>query len=115
MGSEVIIVPAVFATIFGIAYLFFSSRNKERLALIEKGENASIFLKGKGFLTPVYKILLLNLAILSIGIGVAVFIANSLENVLDMSADTIYTGTIFIVGGISFLVGYFVTNKVVDK
>ncbi len=37
MGSEVIILPVIFGVIFAIAYLYFSTRNKERLALIEKG------------------------------------------------------------------------------
>ena len=47
MGSEVIILPIIFGVIFAIAYLFFSTRNKERLALIEKGADASIFMKGR--------------------------------------------------------------------
>ena len=47
MGSEVIILPVIFGVIFAIAYLYFSTRNKERLALIEKGADASIFVRGK--------------------------------------------------------------------
>ena len=34
---------ALFIVIFGVFYLYFSSRNKERLALIEKGADAEIF------------------------------------------------------------------------
>ena len=37
MGSEVIVIPIIFGVLFGIFYLFISSRHKERLALIEKG------------------------------------------------------------------------------
>ena len=48
MGSELIIIPIIFGAIFGVFYLYFSTRNKERLALIEKGADASIFMKGKG-------------------------------------------------------------------
>ena len=43
MGSEVIILPLIFGVIFGIFYLYISARNKERLALIDKGAHASIF------------------------------------------------------------------------
>lgn len=43
MGSEVIILPIIFGVIFGIYYLYISARNRERLALIEKGAEASIF------------------------------------------------------------------------
>ena len=35
MGGEIIIVALVFGAIFGVFYLYFSTRNKERLALIE--------------------------------------------------------------------------------
>lgn len=47
MGSEVIILPIIFGVIFGIYYLYISARNRERLALIEKGAEASIFLQQK--------------------------------------------------------------------
>ncbi len=44
MDAGEILVPIVlFLVIFGIVYLYYSSRNKERLALIEKGAEASIF------------------------------------------------------------------------
>ncbi|MEJ2162095.1 MAG: hypothetical protein P8X60_01910 [Robiginitalea sp.] len=47
MGSEVIVVVLFWAVLFGIAYLYFSTRHKERLALIEKGVDASVFVKGR--------------------------------------------------------------------
>ena len=37
MGAEVIVFITLFSVVFGIAYLYYSTRNKERLALIEKG------------------------------------------------------------------------------
>ena len=43
--EEVAVLIIIFGTIFGIAFLYFSTRNKERLALIEKGADASIFVK----------------------------------------------------------------------
>ena len=42
-AGEVIIPVVIFLVIFGIFYLYYSSRNKERMALIEKGAEASIF------------------------------------------------------------------------
>ena len=42
-GTAIFILAIIFGTIFGIFYLFFSTRNKERLALIEKGMEAKIF------------------------------------------------------------------------
>ncbi len=36
-AGEVIVPVVIFLVIFGIFYLYYSSRNKERMALIEKG------------------------------------------------------------------------------
>jgi hypothetical protein len=38
---------ALFATIFGIMYVHYTTRNKERMALIEKGADASLFNTGR--------------------------------------------------------------------
>ncbi len=45
MGSEFIIMPLLIGAFFGIFYLHYSTRNRERMALIEKGADASIFVK----------------------------------------------------------------------
>ncbi|WP_343488449.1 DUF6249 domain-containing protein [Allomuricauda sp. d1] len=113
MGSEVIIVPIMFGVLFAIAYLYFSTRNKERLALIEKGADASIFVKGRRTAAPIWKILLLNLALLLIGIGVGIFIASFLEN-LGVDDEVAYPGTIFLLAGVGLFTGFTMTKKL-DK
>ncbi|HEX9826232.1 MAG TPA: hypothetical protein VGA80_06505, partial [Flavobacteriaceae bacterium] len=65
---EALIVFIIFGSVFAIAYLYFSTRNKERLALIEKGADASIFVRGKQHTAPIWKVFILNLALLLIGI-----------------------------------------------
>ena len=70
MGSEIIAIPVVFGVIFGIFYLFISARNRERLALIEKGADASIFYGKNRNVTPAWKVVIINLALLLMGIGV---------------------------------------------
>ena len=42
--DAVAVLAVIFGTFFGIFYLYFSTRNKERLALIEKGVDAKIFM-----------------------------------------------------------------------
>ena len=113
MHSELIIIPVIFGVIFGIAYLFFSTRNKERLALIEKGAEASIFVKGRGNI-PIWKVLLLNLSLILMGIGVGIFIAAILAE-MRVDAEVAYPGTIFLMGGIALFVGYNMTKKMFDK
>jgi len=111
MGPQVIIVAVIFGTIFGIAYLHYLTRNRERLALIEKGADASIFLKGKTQTAPIWKILFLNAALIMIGIGLGIFIASFLHYQLNVIEDVAYPGTIFLMAGIGLLVGFKVTNR----
>ncbi|EZH72928.1 membrane protein [Aquimarina atlantica] len=115
MGSEVIIVPAIFGVFFGIIYLFISARNKERMALIEKGADASIFYSSKEKrVTPVWKVLILNLSLLLMGIGVGIFIAGILHLSVGVDEDIAYPGTIFLMAGIGLFTGFTMTKNL-DK
>ena len=111
MGPEILIPISVFLTIFGIFYLFLSTRNKERLALIEKGADASIFMKGRQNGIPSGRIIILNLALLLIGIGVGVFIALLLSTYTSLNHDAIYPATIFTMAGIGLFVGFYMTRN----
>lgn len=112
MGGEVIIVALIFGAIFGVFYLYFSTRNKERLALIEKGADASIFVKGKrDGVAPFWKMFVLNLSLLLIGIGLAIFIASVLVNSVGVDEQVAYPGTIFLMAGIGLLAGFSLTKK----
>ena len=113
MGSELIIVPIIFGVIFGIFYLYFSTRNKERLALIEKGADASIFVKGKTHTAPIWKVLILNIALLLMGIGIGVFSASVLDTYTNLG-DAVYPGSIFLMAGIALFSGFDMTKKL-DK
>ncbi|RIV34199.1 hypothetical protein D2V08_09210 [Flagellimonas lutimaris] len=112
MGSEVIIIPIIFGVILAIAYLYYSTRNKERLALIEKGADASIFVRGKREgAAPFWKIVILNLSLLLMGIGVAIFVASILSYNLGVDEEVAYPGTIFLLAGVGLMVGFNMTKK----
>ncbi len=114
MGSELIIIPIIFGAIFGVFYLFFSTRNKERLALIEKGADASIFMKGKQSTAPIWKVLILNLALLLMGIGLGVFIASLLDDFTSLDEEAVYPAVIFFMAGAGLFLGFKMT-KDLDK
>lgn len=114
MGSELIIVPIIFGVIFGIFYLHYSTRNKERLALIEKGADASIFARGKQHAAPIWKVLILNVAFLFMGIGLGVLIASILEAYTTLEEDALYPAVIFIMAGVGLYTGFMQTKKFVD-
>lgn len=100
-----------FIVVFGIVYLFLSTRNKERLALIEKGADAGIFIKGKQNGPSIGKIIILNLALLLMGIGVGVFIALLLSTYTRLDRDAIYPATIFTMAGLGLFIGFYMTKK----
>lgn len=107
---EGVVTAIIFGTIFGIFYLFFSTRNKERLALIEKGVDAKIFYKGDQKQAPFWKVLVLNLAVLLMGIGLGVFIAAFVSS-LGVEEEVAYPGTIFLLAGTGLLIGFNLTKK----
>jgi hypothetical protein len=110
---------SLFIVVFGIFYLHYSTRNKERLALIEKGADASIFFSAKAAQkkssVPVWKILILNMSILLIGIGAGVFMGAILEAYSIIQKEVGYTGSIFLMAGISLLIGFSLSKKLVEK
>lgn len=109
--EAVLVFISLFIVIFGIAYLYFTTRHKERLALIEKGVDASIFFSPKSPRTaPLWKILNLNLALILMGIGLGIIIGGMLET-LTVLGDAAYPASIFLTGGIGLLIGFYQSKK----
>lgn len=101
-----------FVVVFGIAYLYFTTRHKERLALIEKGVDAGIFFSPKTQRTaPLWKILNLNLALIMMGIGLGIIIGSVLENTTVLGDDA-YPAAIFLMGGLGLLIGFYQSKNI---
>ena len=78
------------------------------MALIEKGAEASIFFTGKK--GSAGKMILLNLALLLMCVGIAIFIGSMLEG-MGLDEDVAYPGSIFLMAGVGLLAGFFLTKK----
>ena len=105
----------IFGSIFGVFYLFYSTRNKERLALIEKGAEATIFVKGRPKnAAPFWKVLILNISLLLMGIGFGVFLALILDTYTGLDSDAVYPSMIFFMAGVGLFAGFNLTKKL-DK
>lgn len=114
--EEALVLLIIFGSLFGISYLHYSTRHKERLALIEKGVDATIFVKGKReHAAPVWKILILNIALLLIGVGVGIFMASILHYNLGVVEEVAYPGTIFLMAGVGLFTGFKLTLGLEDK
>ena len=106
----------LFSVIFGIFYLFYSTRNKERLALIEKGVDAKIFMQGeKKKSTLTGRVIILNLALLLMGIGLGVFLALLLTTYTKLEQEAIYPAMIFMMAGVGLFIGFNLTKKLENE
>jgi len=106
--AEAILIPLiVFSSIFGIFFVWVSTRNKERMALIEKGADASLFAtKRKNFTN-----LTLKIGMLAVGIGTGILVGSLLSNYTTLDEEVAFPSMIFLFGGL-FLVGNaFIENK----
>jgi hypothetical protein len=102
---------AAFATIFGIMYVFFTSRNKERMALIEKGADASLFKIPKEPIS--FKKFPIKFGMFLVGIGLGIFIGVMLDSTgIVHQEEPMYAGSIIFFGGLGLVAGYFIGEKV---
>ncbi len=75
MLTEILVPIAIFAAIFGIVYVVVTSRNRERMAMIEKGVDPKDFLtKPKTNNNGIIK-----WALLLVGVGIGLFLGSILE------------------------------------
>ena len=105
---EGIFVPlAFFLALFAILYVYWTTRTKERLALIDKGLDASVFK------TDCNKYGLVKWGIFLIFAAVGVFTAHLLAQVFNEVAA--YFSMILFFGGVGLIVAYFFTNSMAKK
>jgi hypothetical protein len=103
---------AFFATVFGIMYVFYITRNKERIALIEKGADASLFNTGKDSKGSfIGSRVTLKVGMLFMGIALGIIIGALLSQAGVFNEGTNYTSMIFFFGGLSLVLFYLIDRK----
>jgi len=113
MGATAITFIALFAAVFGIVYVYYTTRHKERLALIEKGADASLFNTGKetarsginwGKFT-------LKIGMLFMGVALGIVAGAILSGAGILDEDANYPAMIFFFGGLSLVLFYVIDRK----
>jgi len=107
MTGEFLIPITFFAAIIVIVYLIM--RRKERMALIDKGQSASIFETRKN--VPYA----LKWGMLSIGIGVGIIIGRILDEYTTMGEEASFFSMVFLCGGISLVLYHFMAKSMEKK
>lgn len=107
--EEFFVLLVLALTVFGITYVYLFTRNKERMALIEKGASASLFNTGKkaGISTWVLK-----LGVFLIGIAIGILMGAVLETTTTLHEEVGYFSMIFLFGGLSLVIYYLVERKI---
>jgi hypothetical protein len=100
-----------FGSIFGIAYFYYTTRNRERLALIEKNADASIF---KIEPVNIFKKFSIKLGMLFMGGGIGVLVGNILTVSTRLEEPVAYLSMIFVFAGAGLISSYFVARKLKD-
>jgi hypothetical protein len=102
-----ILVPVgFFAMIFGIVYIVVTSRNRERMAMIERGADPALFeSKKKSSTGGVMKVGMFFFGI-GLGVVVAYFLVSN-----GMDEDAAYPAMIFIFGGLALIISYLWQRK----
>ncbi len=108
--AEAILIPLiVFSSIFGIFYVWISTRNKERMALIEKGADASLFATKKRSLR--FTNLTLKIGMLAVGIGTGILIGSLLSSYTLLEEEVAFPSMIFLFGGLFLAANAFLEKK----
>ncbi len=101
--TPVLVLGVIFGSIVMLVYL--NIRKKERMTLIEKSADASIFAT-KPELSPSLK-----WGIFLIGLAIGLLIGNLLETYTQMPSEVAYFSMIFLFGGIGLLTYYLIARK----
>lgn len=108
MNPEIIIPVTVFASIFGIAYIYLTTRNKERMALIEKDQSADLFNRENKSSTGAWG---LKIGIMAIGISIGILLASIMETNGLMDDEIAFPAMIFMFGGAGLVVSHYISQK----
>lgn len=104
---QILIPISFFATIFGVFYMYLSTRHKERIALIEKGTDASVFYPSEKVKNKFYS---LQFGILGVCIGIGILLG-SLLNSWGLKEEIAYNSMIFLMGGIGLITFHILNIK----
>ena len=107
MAGDILIPLVVFGAIFGVVYVFISARNRERMAMIEKGVNPKDFISRTKI--SVYSIL--KWALLLVGVGFGLFIGSLLEAYTTISEEPAYIASALFFGGLGLTAAFFIQKK----
>jgi len=107
----IILFLTFFGSIFGVMYFYYTTRNRERLALIEKNADPALF---KSEPVTFYKKISIKIGMLFVGGGLGVLVGNILSMGTRLSEPAAYISMIFIFAGAGLIAAHFIARRMKD-
>jgi hypothetical protein len=109
--TPVLVLGIIFGAIVTIVYL--GVRRKERMAMLEKGVDASVFFSKKSSSNEYA----LKYGLLLIGVALGILVGNLLAASAPFAEaeEAAYFSMIFLFGGVALLVNYFIARKMFNE
>jgi hypothetical protein len=108
MVEDILIPLIVFAAIFGIVFVVVSARNRERMAMIEKGIDLKDSTNNNNK-PGIYGIL--KWALLLAGVGFGLFLGSLLATYTDIQEEPAYIASALFFGGVGLAIAYLMARK----
>ena len=109
MLTAILVPIASLATILAIIYLIVTAKNRERMAMIEKGVDPKDFMSKPKPRSNSYGIITWGL--LLVGVGLGIFFGSILETYTDIQEEPAYFACALLFGGLGLVLAYFITKK----
>jgi L-cystine uptake protein TcyP (sodium:dicarboxylate symporter family) len=105
--QEVILSIVAFAALFGIAYVFLMTRHRERMTMLERGVDASVFATPKQSFS-----LTLKFGMLFVGIALGILAGHELHRHYGLAEEVAFGSMVFLLGGLALIVNFLIERKV---
>ena len=107
MLEEILIPLIIFGAVFGIVFVVISARNRERMAMIEKGVNPKDFMVQRKL--SVYSIL--KWALLLVGVGLGLFLGSVMDTYTALPQEPAYIGCALLFGGLGLAIAFLIQKR----
>jgi hypothetical protein len=109
--EPIFVTLVIFGAVFGIVYVITTARHKEKMALIEKGADPTLF-KRQQLKFSQYNVF--KYGLLLVGIAIGIIIAGIMAEIHFIDDVAAYFSSILFFGGVALIVAYLLRNKL-DK
>ena len=109
MQVEIIVPVTLFLSIAVVLYSLIQARNRERMAMIEKGFDASLLNSRPDNRTGKFGALKVGIA--AVGVGLGFLVGSILESATTLNDEAAYFSMIALFGGLGLIIYYMIVKE----